>query len=518
MASVASLLAVANQEVVFAADLNNRPPDRDNDHGGCARSTTMQAGGGFHGWYGHASMAAHQPTTIRFEAVALWQLAWPILIGQLATVGMGVVDVAMAGHASAQDLAGVSLGVSIWHIVIVTLMGVLMAVNPIVSQFVGAGTLQQIGPQVRQALWTALGLGVLAMLVANAAALVFGQLDIEPSVRQIAGDFVRVTSAALPAFCAYRVLYGYSASLGQTKPMMVIALLALALNIVLNWLLVYGNLGFPRLGGVGCAWATLLCVWFNLVAIVWWIRRSPAYRETQPLARFEPPRWADIRTLLKIGLPIGVTYFAETSAFSLIALLVAGFGTTQVAAHHVALNFASLVFMLPMSLGIALLTRVGQSLGAADPAQARFRAWIGVGMAFAAAAVSAVLIALFRQQIAWAYTNDVAVAALAAQLLIFAALFQLPDAVQVATSCAIRAYKVTRPPMLIHLTAFWGLCLPLGVVLGLAPDWLPWRPAQAMAAQGFWIALVAGLAIAALGLTWLLKRLSDGHVAGNVRL
>jgi len=158
------------------------------------------------------------------------------------------------------------------------------------------------------------------------------------------------------------------------------------------------------------------------------------------------------------------------------------------------------------------------ALGAADPAQARFRAWIGVGMAFVVAAVSAVLIALFRQQIAWAYTNDLAVAALAAQLLIFAALFQLPDAVQVSTSCAIRAYKVTRAPMLIHLTAFWGLCLPLGVVLGLAPDWLPWRPAQAMAAQGFWIALVAGLTIAALGLTWLLKRLSDHHVADETRL
>ena len=449
----------------------------------------------------------HSPA-VRLEAAALWKLAWPILIGQLATVGMGVADVAMAGHASAQDLAGVALGVSIWHIVIVTLMGALMAVSPIVSQHVGAGELAQIPRVVRQALWKALGLGLLAMLVANAAALVFAHLGIEPAVRVLAEDFVLVISFALPAFCCYRVLYGYSTSVNQTKPMMVIALLALALNIGVNWLLVFGNLGFPRLGGVGCAWATLLCVWFDLLAIVWWIRRSPAYRQTQPFARFERPHWPDIRALLRIGLPIGVTYFAETSAFSLIALLVAGFGTVQVAAHQVALNFTSLVFMLPMSLGLALLTRVGQALGAGEPGAARFRAWVGVAMALVIALVSAVLMAWFSSRIANAYTPDTAVAALAAQLLVLAAVFQLSDATQVCASCAIRAYKITRLPMLIHLTAFWGLSLPLGVVLGLAPMWLPWRPVEAMGAQGFWLALIVGLTLAALALTWLLNRLS----------
>ena len=445
---------------------------------------------------------------MRSEVSALWRLAWPILIGQLATVGMGVVDVAMAGHASAQDLAGVSLGVSIWHIVIVTLMGVFMAVSPIVSQHVGAGELAHVPRVVRQALWKAVGVGLLALLVANAAAQVFGVLDIEPRVRMLARDFVFVISFALPAFCCYRVLYGYSASVNQTKPMMVIALLALALNVVVNWLLVFGNLGFPRLGGVGCAWATLLCVWFDLVAMVWWIRRSPAYRPTLPFTQFEAPHWPDIRALLRIGLPIGVTYFAETSAFSLIALLVAGFGTTQVAAHQVALNFTSLVFMLPMSLGVALLTRVGLALGAQDPGAARFRSWVGVALALAVAALSAVLMAVFNTRIATAYTNDAGVAALAAQLLVFAAIFQLSDATQVSASCAIRAYKVTRAPMLIHLAAFWGLSLPLGCVLGLAPAWLPWRPVPAMGAQGFWLALVVGLTIAAAGLTWLLNRLS----------
>lgn len=450
--------------------------------------------------------------SIRTEAGALWHLAWPILIGQLATVGMGVADVAMAGHASAQDLAGVSLGVSLWHIMIVTLMGVLMAVNPVVSQHVGAREFDRIGPVVRQALWMGLGLGLLGIVVINLAALVFRQMAIESVVLRLATDFVWVIGFALPAFCAYRVLYGYSASLNQTKPMMVIALLALALNVVINALLVHGLFGFPRLGGVGCAWATLICIWFDLAAMVWWIRRNGHYRSTDPFERFERPQMPAIGRLLRLGAPIGVTYFAETSAFSLIALLVAGFGTTTVGAHQIALNFASLVFMVPMSLGLALLTRVGQALGAADPRLARFRAWVGVGMAFACALVSALLIVWLRGSIASAYTSDLAVATLAAQLLLFAALFQLPDAMQVATSCAIRAYKVTRAPMVIHLGAFWGLCLPLGIVLGLAPDSLPWRPAQPLSAHGFWTALVLGLTIAAIALTVLLHRLSLSRV------
>ncbi|WP_310385121.1 MATE family efflux transporter [Roseateles sp.] len=447
-------------------------------------------------------------TQIRVEVSALWKLAWPILIGQLATVGMSVADVAMAGNASAQDLAGVSLGASIWSMVIITLMGVMMSISPIVAHHVGAEEFHLVPHVVRQALWKALGLGVLAIVVANLAGLVFNLLALDPMVRDLARDFVLVTSLALPAFACYRVLYGYSASLNQTKPLMLIALAALGLNVLINWLLIYGHWGLPKLGGLGCAWATMWCVWFSLGGLLWWMRRSPAFRSTWPFTHWEAPHWPEIRSLLKLGLPIGVTYFAESSAFSLIALLVAKFGTTQVAAHQIALNFSSLMFMLPLSLGIALLTRVGQSLGAGDAYAARFRAWVGVATALVLACASAVFMALFARQVAGAYTGDAAVAALAAQLLIFAAIFQLSDATQVATACAIRGYKVTRAPMVIHLAAFWGFALPLGCVLGLAPPWLPWRPAEAMGASGFWIALIVGLTIAAVALSALLRKVA----------
>jgi MATE family multidrug resistance protein len=446
------------------------------------------------------------------ELRGLWLLAWPILVGQLAYVGMAVVDVAMAGHSSAQDLAGVSLGVSIWNMLMLAIMGVVMAINPIVAHHVGAGEFDQVPQVVRQALWKALGVGLIGCVLANLAALLFDHMTLEPIVHDLAKDFVFITSLALPLFACYRVLYGYSTSVNQTKPLMVIALGSLLLNILVNWLLVFGNLGFPRLGGAGCAWATLLTVAFNLVALIWWMHRSSAYHATWPLTHFEAPDWPQIRSLLKLGLPIGVTYFAETSAFSLIALLIAEFGSTQMAAHQIALNFASLVFMVPLSLGLALLTRVGQSLGAGDAVLARYQAWVGVAVGLVFAVLSAALMAIFAVQIANAYTGDPAVIALTAQLLLLAALFQLSDATQVVTSCAIRGYKVTRAPMVIHLTAFWVFSLPLGYVLGLAPSWAPFKPEQAMAAQGFWISLIVGLTIAAFGLTALLKRVARSRL------
>ena len=446
------------------------------------------------------------------ETRSLWHLAWPILIGQLATIGMSVTDVAMAGHASAQDLAGVSLGVSIWNMTILTLMGLLMSVNPLVAQHVGAGEHEAIPHVVRQGLWKALGVGLLAFAIANLAAQVFDHMELEPTVREVAKGFVHVSSFGLPAFTAYRVLYGYSTSINQTKPMMVIALAALLLNGLINWLLVFGNWGFPRMGGIGCAWSTMLCIWFNLGALLWWMRRATAYRRTWPFSHWEAPHGPTLRSLLRLGLPIGVTYFAETSAFSLIALLIARFGSAQVAAHAIALNFTSLTFMVPLSLGLALLTRVGQSLGAGEPRVARFRAWVGVGLTFVFALVAAIAMLLLRQPIAAAYTSDIGVASLAAQLLVFAALFQLSDCSQVVSSCAIRAYKVTRAPMVLHLTAFWGVSLPLGCLLGLAPHWLPFVPAEPMQAQGFWIALIVGLTVAAVGLVIMLRGVARRQV------
>ncbi|MYN30160.1 MATE family efflux transporter [Duganella levis] len=442
-------------------------------------------------------------SNIRRESAALWQLAWPVLVGQLATVGMGVADVAMTGHTSADQLAAVSLGASVWAIVLVTVSGVMMAINSIVAHDVGAGALTQIPHAVRQSLWKALGVGLVAMLLANLATLVFDYLRLAPHVQRQAELFVHIISIGLPPLAAYRALYGYSTSINETKPVMVIAILGLLFNVFVNWLLVFGHWGLPALGGLGCAVSTGLCMWLMLGAMLLWIRRAPAYRATYPFSHWEGPQWAAIKPMLRLGLPIGITYFAEVSAFGLVSLLVARYGVVEISANQIALNFSSLTFMVPLSFGIALITRVGQAVGEGDPVRARFVAWVGVGMSLAFGVLSALLMVTWRHQIAAAYTSDLAVQALCAHLLVFAALFQLSDATQVATSSAIRGYKVTRQPMQIQLLAFWGFALPLGCWLGLGHD---------MAAAGFWIGLTIGLTVAAVLLSWSLHRLSLARV------
>jgi len=451
---------------------------------------------------------SHSAHALRSEITALWRLSWPMLVGQLATVGMGVADVAMTGHVSAAELAAVSLGASVWSIILVTVMGVMMAINSVVAHEVGAGRFDSIPHSVRQALWQGAGVGLVACVAANLATLVFDHIGLAPAVADNASMFLHVISLGMPAFACFRALYGYTTSINQTKPVMVIAILGLLFNVFVNWLLVYGNWGMPRLGAVGCAVGTAIGMWLMLGAMLAWIRHSPAYRQTYPFTRWEWPHWPEIAGMLRLGIPIGITYFAEVSAFAAVALLVARFGVIQVSAHQIALNFASLVFMVPLSFGVGLITRVGQALGEGNPARARYVAWVGVGMSLAFAVLSAAFILLFREQIAAAYTSDPAVRALCVHLLLFAALFQLSDAAQVAASSAIRGYKVTRQPMQIQLLAFWVFALPLGYVLGLAPAWFPWSPAAPMASTGFWIALVLGLTIAAVLLCWSLARLS----------
>lgn len=437
------------------------------------------------------------------DAGHTWRLAWPIMVSQLAQVATGFVDAAMAGHASVGDLAAVSLGSSIWIALMVTLVGVLYAGSPLVAQLQGAGRTQEIAGLVRQSLWQGVLLSLLALALVYAVLPLAGWLGLEPDVEYKATGFLAAIALGLPGLAVLRVLTVYSNSVNHSKPPMVVSVVSLALNIVLNWLLIYGHWGLPALGAVGCGVATAICMTLSALVLALWLMWAPAFRATQPFRRFDWPQWAVQKQLLQLGLPIGAVFLVEVSAFSLVALLIARLGSVSVAAHQVALNFAALVFMVPSALGAALTVRVGQALGAGQAQQARFIGYTGIAMGLVFAALAALAIVLSAPFIAALYTPDAAVQALATSLLLLIGLFQFGDASQVIIAGILRGYKLTREPMLVYAAAFWLLGMPLGYVLAFGT---PLQPG--LGAPGYWMALVLALFCAAILLYGLFVRTS----------
>ncbi|HBX54891.1 MATE family efflux transporter [Pseudomonas sp. UBA2684] len=427
------------------------------------------------------------------ELRTLLILATPIIIAQLAYTAMGFVDTVMAGRVSPHDLAAVALGNSIWVPVFLLMTGILLATTPKVAQRFGAGEQASIGPLVRQALWLALGVGCSAAVILWNAEFVLHLMKVEPSLIEPAMGYLRAVACGFPAVALYHVLRCFSDGLGRTRPSMVLGLCGLLLNIPLNYIFIYGKLGVPAMGGVGCGWATALVMGFMLLGMLWWVKWAPYYQPSQLFSRFELPQWAVIKRLSAVGLPIGIAVFAESSIFAVIALLIGGLGATVVAGHQIALNFSSLVFMIPYSLGMAATVRVGQMLGRGDPRQARFAAGVSMATALVYACLSASLMLLLREQIAQIYTADPTVIALAATLIVYSALFQFSDAIQVTAAGALRGYQDTRVTMLLTLFAYWGIGLPVGYALGLS-DWL----GEPSGPSGLWQGLVVGLTCAAI--------------------
>ena len=441
------------------------------------------------------------------EVRALLALAGPIIVAQLANTAMGFVDAVMAGRVGPRDLAAVALGNSIWIPVLLLMNGILMSTTAKVARKVGAGSYALIGPLVRQALWLALVVGLLAAALLLAARPVLVLMQVEASLRDTAMGYLQAVALGFPALALYQVLRGFSDGLGSTRPSMVIGLCGLLLNIPLNYLLIHGKLGLPALGGVGCGWATALVMWFMFAAMAWWVHWAPAYQSSRLFERLEGPQWPAIRALLAIGLPIGIAIFAEASIFSVIALLIGSLGASVVAGHQIALNFSAMVFMIPYSLAMAATVRVGQALGRGAPREARFSAGMAMASALAYACCSASLMLMLRADIARLYTSDAEVLRVAGALLMYSALFQFSDAIQVTAAGALRGYQDTRATMLITLLAYWGIGLPIGYGLGLGDLFGP-----PSGPAGLWQGLVVGLSCAALLLGVRLQRSARRHI------
>lgn len=425
---------------------------------------------------------------LRAEFRETARLAAPLVFGQLSAIGMNVVDTLLAGHYNAATLAAVAVGTSIWSLAIVTAIGVMLALPPSVAQFAGAGERERIGALFRQALWLALALGIVLLIGARHAGLLLRAFGIEASIIADTQKFLHAISWGAPALTAYFALRGFSEGLGLTRPTMYFGFLGLVALAPIGYVLMYGGFGLPARGAQGSGMATAVVLWLQLAAFALYIARRQRYRPFAPFARFEWPRPELIFDLLRLGVPMGISLLMEASLFIAAALLIGSLGAQSVAGHQIAINVASVAFMLPLGVAMATTVRVGRAVGAGDREEVRYAGFVGIAASLLTQLLSCSVMALFPHAIAALYTGDAGVAAFAAHLLLLAAAFQFSDGIQVTANGALRGLKDTTVPMAITLFAYWGIGMPVGYSLAFHAGW---------GASGMWIGMIAGLTVAA---------------------
>jgi MATE family multidrug resistance protein len=442
------------------------------------------------------------------ELKEMLRLALPLVTGQLSAIGMNVIDAMLAGHLDAHTLGAVAIGTSVWSLALVATIGVMLALPPSVAQLNGAGRPEEIGPLFRQALWLSAALGLLLF-----AGVHFGgpwlvvAIGVDAVLVPDVTRFLHAISFGAPALALFFTLRGLSEGFGLTRPTMYFSLLGLALLGPVGYVLMYGRLGFPVLGALGSGIATACVLWIEALAFLAYIATRHHYRALALFSHFERPKPEAIGELLHLGVPMGISLLMEAGLFVAVALAIGTLGTDVVASHQIALNVASVTFMVPLGIAMATTVRVGHAVGRGDPQGVRDAGLVGLGLTLVAQGVSALLMLTIPERIAGLYTVDTAVIELAAQLLILAGLFQFSDGLQVAASGALRGLKDTRVPMLITTFAYWGVGMPVGW-------WLAFR--AGLGARGMWMGLIAGLSMAALLLTrrfWRLVRSTPAAVS-----
>ncbi len=423
------------------------------------------------------------------EIRALLHLGGPLMAAQLVQMGMGFFDTVMMGRVGPVDLAAVAIGTGLWHAVFLFALGILMALSPSVAHLHGAGQIERIAPLVRQALWLGLVLGLLGFLGLRHLQGLLHWVNIKPELVPIIDAYLDALSwGMLPVFI-FIALRLFSEGIGRTRPVLLISVVALVVNVVANDALIFGHWGLPALGAPGCGMATAIGMWVMLLGMVALLGLSRGYRVYGLFQHWDWPCWGALRHLLGLGLPIGVGLFLETGIFATVALMLGTLGAVAAAAHQITLNVAAMTFMIPLGLSMATTVRVGHAMGRGDPVAARLSGWTGIGLGGGFMAVMAVLMFSGHQVIARFYTTDAEVVRVASGLLQLAALFQISDGLQVGALGALRGLKDTRIPMLIVVIAYWLVAFPLAWQLGIGRGWGPVGP---------WIGLIAGLTVAAV--------------------
>ena len=442
--------------------------------------------------------------TSRLSGVALARRivaqAWPVLIGQWASVAFGVADTIMVGHSSPQDLAAMALGSSIYFSIFIGLMGVVIALTPIIGQHFGAERHAEIGKTYMQGLWLALWLTIVGDIAMSFPDAWLVMSAVDEGVGSRVAAYLHALMFALPAALVFRTVYSLNVAVSRPKVTMAINLIGLALKIPLNYILIYGKFGMPALGAAGCGYATAIVMWASCGIALVALSRDSFYRRFA--IGFDWPRWKYQRELLRLGIPTGLSYIVEVTSFTFMTLLVAGLGTRVTGGHQIVANLAAFCFMLPLSLAVATSAIVAQAIGANDAVGARRTTRAGLRLAAGLALIVSSSVWFGRHAIIGLYTDDAAVAAVALSLIGFVAIFHLFDATQGIAGFVLRAYKHAVAPMLVYTVSLWGI----GLVGGW---WIAFHPVVGgapLGASGLWGAATVSLGVAASVLVvWMLR-------------
>lgn len=425
------------------------------------------------------------------EILRTLQLAIPVVVGMVASFSMNFVDTLMAGRLPDKEiaLAGIATGGAIWSAVMMFILGVLMALQPVVAQLDGAGNRAEGGAAARQGMWIALAVSIPFVLTLLSGGQLLQWMTVGEDIVPTAINYMDAISWGAPAMCLLLMLRFFSEGSGFTRPTMYMGLLGILLNVPLNYILMFGKFGFPRMGAQGCGFATSIVIWAQLLMMFFYVRWHPHFREFVLFGRWDWPKWEAISKLLRIGLPIGTTIFVEGSLFIGAALLIARLGALPASAHLIAINFSALMFMVPLGLASAVTTRVGNALGRGEPEAARYAGLIGLLIVLFTQTLSATIMLLVPEFIVRIYTSDLAITPIAVGLLFYSAIFQYADGIQICAAGALRGLKDTVAPMFINIVAYLLIGLSVGYYLTFN---------RAMGPAGMWIGMILGLSIGAV--------------------
>ena len=412
---------------------------------------------------------------LREDVPALLKLAGPLLIGQLAVIAFGVLDTAMTARYSTEDLAALAMASAIFISVYVGLTGVVSALAPIAGQLFGAKRYSEIGEEVRQATWLALALTILGCLILTNADHILAISRLSPDIDSKARLYLNILAIGLPASMVMRVLIAFHNAVSRPAVITVIQLIGLGLKLPLNLLFIYGGFGIEGMGGPGCAVATVIINWTWMLLILGFVLFDRFYKPFEIFIRFSMPDWQRIWTLLKLGMPIGFSYLIEVTSFTFMSLFIARLGTTALAGHQIVANLGTVIYMVPLSLSIATMTLVSQSIGADKPERAEEIGWSSVFFTTATCITIGITVWVFRVQLLDLYDPPAEVKAFAIPLFLFIAFYQIFDALQVTAAFILRAYRIAFWPMLIYAGSLWGVGLGGGYLMGFNAHYLARR-------------------------------------------